>query len=61
MELGAKLNMDILWRISAPSKGRKWDQQGEKSTKNNQTRKMNENEKNSKLRVFILAGDIARG
>jgi len=39
MELGAKLDMVILWRIFAPSKGPKWAQPGEKSTTSNHTTK----------------------
>ena len=54
MKLGAKLDMVILGRIYAPSKGPKWAQRGEKLTTNNHTtRKINKNEKNSKLRVFF--------
>ena len=54
MELGARLDMVILKRIFAPSKGPKWAQQCEKSTTNNYTtKKINKNEKNSKLRVFF--------
>ena len=54
MKLGAKLDMVILGRIYAPSKGPKWAQRGAKLTTNNHTtRKINENEKNSKLRVFF--------
>ena len=62
MKLGAKLDMVILGRIYAPSKGPKWAQPGEKLTTNNHTTKeINKNEKNSKLRVFFLAGDLAKG
>ena len=54
MKLGAKLDMVILARIFAPSKGPKWAQPGEKLTTNNHTTtKINRNEKNSKLRVFF--------
>ena len=61
MKLGAKLDMVILGRIFAPSKGPKWAQPGEKLTTNNHTTKKNKkNEKNSKLRVFFLAGAIAK-
>ena len=46
MELGAKLDMVILWRIFAPGKGPNWAQPGEKSTTNNYTtKKMEKNEK----------------
>ena len=62
MKLGAKLDMVILSRIFAPSKGPKWAQQGEKSTSNNYaTKEINKDEKISKLRVFFLAGAIAKG
>ena len=40
MELGARLDMVILKRIFAPSKGPKWAQQCEKSTTNNYTKKI---------------------
>ena len=54
MKLGAKLDMVILGRIYAPSKDPKWAQPGEKLTTNNHTtKKINKNEKNSKLRVFF--------
>ena len=46
--------MVILWRIFVPNNGLKWAQPGEKLTTNNHTtRKINKNEKNSKLRVFF--------
>ena len=62
MELGAKLDMVILSRIFAPSKGPKWAQQGEKSTTNNHTtKKMNKDEKNSKLRVFFWLVPLPKG
>ena len=62
MKLGAKLDKVILGKIFAPSKGPKWALPGEKSTTNNHTTtKKNENEKNLKLRVFFLAGAIAKG
>ena len=61
MELGAKFDMVILWRIFASTKGPKWVQQGEKLTTNNHMKTMNEIEKNSKLRVLFLAGAIAKG
>ena len=62
MKLGAKLDMVILGRIFAPSKGPKWAQPGEKSTTNNHTtKKINENEKNSKLRVFFWLVPLPKG
>ena len=54
MELGARLDMVILKRIFAPSKGPKWAQQGEKLTIEKPNKKKNENEKSSKLRVFFF-------
>ena len=54
MKLGAKLDMVMLGRIYAPSKGPIWAQPGEKLTTNNHTTKeINENEKSSKSRVFF--------
>ena len=62
MELGATLDMVILKRIFAPSKGPKWAQQFEKSTTNNYTKKkMNKNEKNSKLRGFFWLVPLPKG
>ena len=62
MKLGAKLDMVILGRIYAPSKGPKWAQRGEKlTTKNHTTRKINKNEKNTKLRVFIWLVSLPKG
>ena len=62
MELGAKFDMVILWRIFAPSKGPKWAKQGEKSTTYNPTKeKMNKNEMNSKLRVFFWLVPLPEG
>ena len=62
MKLGAKLDMVILGRIYAPSKGPKWAQRGEKlTTKNHTTRKINKNEKNMKLRVFIWLVSLPKG
>ena len=62
MELGAKLDMVIFWRIFAPRKDPKWAQPGEKSTTNNNTtKKVNKNEKNSKLRVFFWLAPLPKG
>ena len=62
MKLGAKLDMVILGRIYAPSKGPKWTQRGEKLTTNNHTtRKINKNEKNLKLRVFFWLVPLPKG
>ena len=62
MELGAKLNMVILGRIFAPSKGPKWALPGEKSTTNNHTtKKVNKDENNSKLRVFFWLVPLPKG
>ena len=62
MKLGAKLDMFILRRIYAPSKGPKWAQRGEKlTTKYHTTRKINKNEKNSKLRVFFWLVPLPKG